>query len=386
MTEIPQILDRLIIAALNAHSSDIHIQPYPHHYRVRFRSDGVLYDYLSLESPHAVQLCACIKVLAHLDVAEKRRPQDGTFAFSSLPFGSDVRVATFPTHYGEKVVLRLLDTTAAGGKSLETLGLSCAEGEYLTQAVSYDSGCSILTGPTGSGKTTTAHALLSTLDATSKNIVSLEDPIEYILPGVTQSAIQPQLGITFEAGLRALLRQDPDVIFVGEIRDSATAHVAVQAALTGHQVITTLHTTDALSALIRLVHMGCERFLLASAVRVIVAQRLVRRNCNRCLELVPVTGEQAALLAHYGLTCSEIYEGKGCAQCRGTGSFGRIGIFEIVKITDMIKTLMNEQASYEVMYRAALQAGMRSLKHDAFEKLVRGDIPFHEWSRIALST
>ncbi len=383
MTDIPLLLDQLIISALNAHASDIHIQPYPSNYRIRFRSDGLLYDFQSYESSVATHICARIKVLAQLDVAEKRRPQDGTFPFSHIPYDSDIRVSTFPSQYGEKLVLRLLDKTSHY-KTLDQVGLSPHLQAQLSKAVSQDNGCIILTGPTGSGKTTTAHALLSTLAISEKNVVTLEDPIEYVFPGVTQSAIQPLLGLTFAAGLRALLRQDPDVILLGEIRDAETAQVAIQAALTGHQVITTLHTTDAPSALLRLIHMGCESFLVAAAVQIIVAQRLARRICSSCIQKVPIQSEQALVLRKFGFECTHLYEGAGCEDCRGTGCSGRIGIFEVLILTPAIRSACIEGANYDKVVALAAQEGMQSLTEDAFMKLSQGSIPFSEWSRIAL--
>ena len=383
MTDIPLLLDHLIFHALDAQASDIHIQPYPTDYRVRFRCDGVLYDHQILETLVGTQMSARIKVLAQLDVAEKRRPQDGTFPFRTDTHDCDIRVATFPSLYGEKLVLRLLDRTATH-RSLDKLGLSSALQAKLIQALSRDSGCIILTGPTGSGKTTTAHALLSTLNAHEKNIVTLEDPIEYVLPGVTQSTIQPQLGVTFEAGLRALLRQDPDVIMVGEIRDPETAKVAIQAALTGHQVISTLHTTDAPGALMRLIHMGCERFLVAAAIQVIVAQRLLRTICSNCRHEVPVAEEQALVLKKCGLELTTLFEGSGCELCKLTGFRGRVGIFEVLVMSSSLRGNFIGGADYDQIAHYAAQEGMQSLFQDASEKLKTGVISYAEWARIAL--
>ncbi len=383
MIDIPLILDQLILHALDVHASDIHIQPYPTEYRIRFRSDGVLYDHQVCESSIGVQMSARIKVLAQLDVAEKRRPQDGTFPFRVERHDCDIRVATFPSLYGEKVVLRLLDR-ATTHRSLDQLGLSPALQAKLIQALSQDSGCIILTGPTGSGKTTTAHALLSTLNATEKNIVTLEDPIEYVLSGVTQSTIQPQLGLTFDAGLRALLRQDPDVIMVGEIRDPETAKVAVQAALTGHQVISTLHTTDAPGALMRLIHMGCERFLVAAALHVVVAQRLVRTICSRCCSKVPVTYDQALVLRQCGMEFTTLFEGAGCVACKGTGFLGRVGIFEVLSMSSDLRGYFIEGADCDQITDQAVKEGMQLLVQDASEKLKGGIISYTEWARIAL--
>lgn len=385
MTDIPELLDQLIFKARDARASDIHIQPYPSEYRIRFRSDGVLYDHQSFEVAVATQICARIKVLSQLDVAEKRRPQDGSFTFEKGPYACDLRVATFPALYGEKLVLRLLDKESRF-TTLDHVGLSPSLQAFLCDAVSQESGSIIFTGPTGSGKTTTAHALLATLNASEKNIVTLEDPIEYVLPGITQSAIQPLLGLTFEAGLRALLRQDPDVIMVGEIRDTETAHVAVQAALTGHQVITTLHTIDAPAALLRLIHLGCKSFLVAAAIRVVVAQRLARMVCASCAQEIALSKEQRDKLQRFGFELTSVYQGMGCLQCRGTGCLGRVGIFQVLILTPLMRNTLIGGADHDYLTACAAQEGMQSLAQDAFKKLAEGCIPFFEWYKVALSS
>jgi type IV pilus assembly protein PilB len=265
--------ESLLEKAFDARASDIHIQPYSHHYRVRFRIDGQLIAEDTIDLAIAQQLIARIKVLCQADVAEQRRPQDGTFTFQHC----DVRVATFPSVHGEKVVLRLLSHQRI--QDLSVLGMNSHMRERLIELI-HQQGFFLATGPTGSGKSTTLHALLSHLSTPQVNCVTLEDPVEYVLEGVTQTQVHPEIGLTFEKGLRALLRQDPDVIMVGEIRDTETAQVALQAALTGHTVLSTLHTTDAPSTLMRLAHMGCERYLIAAGVKAIIAQRLVKKLCE----------------------------------------------------------------------------------------------------------
>lgn len=382
MTDISHILDQLIKNALNEQASDIHIQPYPHEYRVRLRCDGMLTDFESYDIQKAVQVCARIKVLSQLDVAEKRRPQDGTFLFSHDRYTCDIRVATFPSLHGEKVVLRLLDRSEAP-KTLQDLGLECELQQKLLAEVGRDTGSIILTGPTGSGKTTTAHALLRAVNSVQRNVVTLEDPIEYLVPGATQMAIQPALGITFDAGLRALLRQDPDVILVGEIRDAETARVSMQAALTGHLVVTTMHTNDAPSALVRLLHLGCESYLVAAAVRVVIAQRLLRTNCEGCVTRVPVEDHEVLLLKSWGYELDYAYKGVGCSLCRGTGFKGRTGIFQMLVLSRTIRSAL--MRSVDLVAEQAAHEGMKSLVDDAYKKVCQGYIPLSEWSRIAMS-
>ena len=379
MIDIPVLLDTLLSKAYDAHASDIHIQPYPNDYRIRFRIDGVLEDHASYQLNEGIHLNARIKVLAQLDVAEKRRPQDGAFSFRTC----DIRVASFPSVHGDKLVLRILDQDSSQ-KRLNELGLSQVLYTQIQALTSHEQGFFLVTGPTGSGKTTSVHAFLSSLNAQEKNIVTLEDPVEYTLPGVTQSQINPELGITFEAGLRALLRQDPDVMMVGEIRDAETAHVAVQAALTGHLVVSTLHTTDAPGALIRLVHMGCERFLLAAALKAVLAQRLVRKLCLVCRYEVQPTKDQQEMVKPYGQELKALYEAQGCEDCRGTGFLGRVGIFEFLPMTPSLRAAFIEGADYDQIKEQAYKEGMVPLARDALEKVRTGVISFSEWLRVAV--
>jgi len=377
MIDITALLDAVILEALTAGASDIHIQPYPDQYRIRFRIDGLLQQRHLCTFGNAIQLIARIKVLAHLDVAEKRRPQDGSFTFLKGSAEADCRIALFPSHYGEKVVIRLFDRVLEH-RRIHNLGFSQFILERVNAHMQSDSGFFLITGPTGSGKTTTAHALLSSLSA-DKNIVTLEDPIEYHISGVTQSQIQPELGLTFESGLRALLRQDPDVLLVGEIRDSETAQVAVQAALTGHQVISTMHTTDAPGALMRLTHMGCEPFLLAAALKLIIAQRLVRTLCRGCRYEVIPSQEQKFLLTKYGNTHTSLYEAKGCLECFNRGYKGRVGIFQLLEMNSEMRKLLTQGADYDQIVQFAYTKGTYSLAEEAVDMLKQGIIGFKEW-------
>ena len=352
---IAEYLETLLHTALDARASDIHIQPYALHYSVRFRIDGHLLQQEELNPEKAQQVIARIKVLSQTDVAEHRRPQDGTFTFKQ----SDIRVATFPSIHGEKVVLRLLDSQKQ--RDLSSLGLSSTMQQQLLSLASKQ-GFFLATGPTGSGKSTTLHALLSHLSTPENNCVTLEDPVEYTIDGVTQTQVHPQIGLTFEKGLRALLRQDPDIIMVGEIRDTETAQVALQAALTGHIVLSTLHTTDAPSALMRLAHMGCARFLIAAGVKAIIAQRLLRKLCAEC----KYTVEQG-------------YEAQGCTSCKHTGYKGRVGVFQLMEVTLEISRLFINGADYETLKQIAYKEGMASLKQDALTLVKQGIISHAEW-------
>ncbi len=367
MIDIPDYLESLLHTALDARASDIHIQPYAHSYGVRFRIDGHLLKEQELNADTAHHLIARIKVLSQTDVAEQRRPQDGTFTFKHC----DIRVATFPSIHGEKVVLRLLDSQRQC--DLSSLGLSPAIHKQLLTLINQQ-GFFLATGPTGSGKSTTLHALLSHLSTPENNCVTLEDPVEYILEGITQTQIHPQIGLTFEKGLRALLRQDPDIIMVGEIRDTETAQVALQAALTGHAVLSTLHTTDAPSALMRLAHMGCERFLIAAGVKAVIAQRLVRKLCVDCKYEVTPTVEQANVVES-----NILYQAQGCDSCKHTGYKGRVGVFQLMEVTPEIRRVFIEGADYDTVKEIAYNEGMKSLKQNALKLVEQGIVSFAEW-------
>ncbi len=366
MTDISAYLESLLHNALKARASDIHIQPYAHTYGVRFRIDGHLLKEQELDAPTAQQLIARIKVLSQTDVAENRRPQDGTFTFNK----ADVRVATFPSIHGEKVVLRLLDTHTP--HDLSSLGLTPALHDKLLN-LTKQQGFFLATGPTGSGKTTTLHALLAHLSTPENNCVTLEDPVEYTLEGVTQTQVHPEIGLTFEKGLRALLRQDPDIIMVGEIRDTETAQVALQAALTGHTVLSTLHTTDAPSALMRLAHMGCERFLVTAGVKAVIAQRLVRKLCV-CKKEVAPTKEQAKVIKR-----DTLYEPQGCDLCKRTGYKGRIGVFQVMEVTPEIRRVFVGGGDYDVIREIAEQEGVTTLRENALALVEQGIVSYAEW-------
>ena len=336
-----RLINGLIADAARQGVSDIHIEPYETGLVVRMRIDGVLRETLRMPAHVAPVVVSRVKVMARLDIAERRLPQDGRIGLTLGGKLIDVRVSTLPSRAGERVVLRILDKDNAG-IDLELLGMSEAIERLFRGALAEPNGIVLVTGPTGSGKTTTLYAGLKLLNDGSRNILTVEDPVEYAVDGVGQTQINPQVGLSFAAGLRAILRQDPDVVMVGEIRDRETADIAVQAALTGHLVLSTVHTNDAIGAITRLRDMKVEPFLIASTVRAVLAQRLVRRLCADCRRPVEATGSLAASL---GLSAGAIvYEPGGCAACGRSGYKGRIGLFEAARVDDEIRRLINAGA------------------------------------------
>jgi general secretion pathway protein E len=333
-----RLINGLIADAARQGVSDIHIEPYETGLVVRMRMDGVLRETLRMPAHVAPVVVSRIKVMARLDIAERRLPQDGRIGLTLGGKLIDVRVSTLPSRAGERVVLRILDKENAG-IDLDVLGMTPAIHSAYRDALSEPNGIVLVTGPTGSGKTTSLYAGLKLLNDGSRNILTVEDPVEYAIDGVGQTQINPQVGLSFATGLRAILRQDPDVVMVGEIRDRETAEIAVQAALTGHLVLSTVHTNDAVGAITRLRDMRVEPFLIASTLRMVIAQRLVRRLCPGCRQPIQATGSLSNLL---GLEAgSRIYEAKGCAECGQTGYKGRIGLFEAIKVDDTIRKLIN---------------------------------------------
>ena len=381
MSDAPVLLEELIKQALTTRASDIHIEPYPDEFRVRFRIDGLLQQAPFLERNTALAVIARIKVLTHLNIAQKRLPQDGSFSFTCADSSYDIRVATFPSLYGEKVVLRLLDRSSSG-LTLSDLGFEPQMLADLKQITGSSDGFFLVTGPTGAGKTTTLHMVLSSLKTEEKNAVTLEDPVEYTIDGVTQTQVMPAIGLSFEKGLRALLRQDPDIIMVGEIRDQETAHVAIQAALTGHVVLSSLHTTDAPSALIRLIDMGIEPFLVSAAVKGILAQRLARRLCKECRYEDALTEEEQVALERRAITLIKNYRSAGCSSCRGTGYYGRIGIFQLLQVSSRLRALCTKRPDYDALCAQAYQEGMKPLIADAVSKVDAGIISVQELLRV----
>ena len=353
-----RLINGIIADAARQGVSDIHIEPYETGLVVRMRMDGVLRETLRMPPHVAPVVVSRIKVMARLDIAERRLPQDGRIGLTLGGKLIDVRVSTLPSRAGERVVLRILDKDNAGIR-LDGLGMSEATRRLFLEALAEPNGIVLVTGPTGSGKTTTLYAGLEHLNDGSRNILTVEDPVEYAVDGVGQTQINPQVGLSFATGLRAILRQDPDVVMVGEIRDRETADIAVQAALTGHLVLSTVHTNDSVGAITRLRDMKVEPFLIASTVRAVLAQRLVRRLCPDCRRPVPAGDSRASSLGLDSETI--IYEPKGCAACGQSGYKGRIGLFEAVKVDDVVRRLINsggdETAIAEHAFRSSATLG-----------------------------
>jgi general secretion pathway protein E len=334
-----RLINGIIAEAARQGVSDIHIEPYETGLVVRMRVDGVLRETLRMPPHVAPVVVSRIKVMARLDIAERRLPQDGRIGLTLAGKLLDVRVSTLPSRAGERVVLRILDKANAG-LGLDVLGMPTAINRLCREALTEPNGIILVTGPTGSGKSTTLYSGLRLLNDGTRNILTVEDPVEYAIHGVGQTQVNPKVGLSFAAGLRAILRQDPDVVMVGEIRDRETAEIAVQASLTGHLVLSTVHTNDAVGAITRMRDMKVEPFLLASTLRAVIAQRLVRRLCPHCRKAVPASGPAAGLL---GLEPGEaIHEPRGCRECGGTGYGGRIGVFEAVRVDSTVRRLINE--------------------------------------------
>lgn len=372
------LVDQIIAQALSHRVSDIHIEPTSNGLRIRFRIDGILYEYKQICADMAGQLITRLKILAHINIAQKRIPQDGKFTIEIPGHQSlDVRVATFPCVEGEKVVLRLLQRQNQVS-SLDQLGMSPQLFAQFNELIHRSSGFFLVTGPTGSGKTSTLYAALSALNSNDNHIVTLEDPVEYHIEGIIQGNIHPEAGFTFERGVRAILRQDPDIVMVGEIRDAQTAQVAVEAALAGHLMVSTLHTANAPLALTRLVDMGIEPFLLNAAVSGILAQRLVRKICTHCKESYVPTMEEQQMLAKMGAQCKQLYRGAGCKECLGLGHKGRTGIFELLIMTNTMRELLMGRAIRDKLYDQACADGMQSMVLDGIAKATEGTVTLQE--------
>ncbi len=381
---IIRLVNSLFYQATKERASDIHIEPFEQELLIRFRIDGILYD--TIAPPKAIQplLISRIKIMAGLNIAEKRLPQDGRIRLKVAGRDIDMRVSVIPTAFGERVVLRLLDRASAL-LGLEELGLNGRNLEVLNRLIQQSHGIVLVTGPTGSGKTTTLYAALSKINSTEKNILTIEDPIEYQLRGIGQMQVYPKIDLTFAAGLRSILRQDPDVIMIGEIRDTETAEIAIQAALTGHLVFSTLHTNDSFGAVSRLLDMGVEPFLVSSSLLGVMAQRLVRRVCSLCrVSYTPDEGK----IREIGLTLEAVADrpfyrlGEGCEACHHKGYRGRIGIHELLLMTDTIRGLIMERADAATIRRAAVESSMLTLRDDGAVKVLLGMTTVEEVVRV----
>lgn len=376
-------VDDLLSNAIESRASDIHLEPTFSELRVRFRIDGVLVDRQPFVKELCLSIIARLKVLAHMNVAERRVPQDGKFAVDYKQSTIDVRVSTFPVLYGEKMVVRILDR-ALQTIDLDTIGFENDMLVTFKQLMQRYNGFFLVTGPTGSGKTTTLYAALSFLNNPEKNIVTLEDPIEYCLDGVTQAQINIAAGFTFDKGMRSLVRQDPNIIMVGEIRDKVTARIAIEAALTGHLVLSTLHTGSAAGALMRLMDMGIEPFLINAALSGILAQRLARKLCIDCRVKRSATQEEQDFLLAIGVPSDTVYVAHGCDVCNHLGYKWRVGIFELLEISPKIRSFINLHPHYDEIYTQALTDGMKTLAQDGAQKVKEGIISIEEYVRIIL--
>jgi len=379
-----KLVNHIISQAIESGASDIHIEPFADDLILRYRIDGVLHD---LEAPPKKLFAAItsrIKIMAKLDISERRLPQDGRIRLKTLGKDIDVRVSTLPTLYGESVVMRILDR-AGVVVNLQQLGFPGKELAEFEALIQKPYGKLLVTGPTGSGKTTTLYAALEKINTPDKKIITIEDPVEYQLRGVNQIHVKPQIGLTFSSGLRSIVRQDPDVIMVGEIRDAETAEIAIQAALTGHMVFSTVHTNDAAGAITRLLDMGIENFLISSAVLGVLAQRLVRIICRHCKEEVKLNPAYAKEMDAMAPDNLMVFRGKGCDHCSQTGYRGRKGIYELLVIDNAIRNLILAKSSAHVIRAKARENGMRILREDGWRKVVQGETTVEEVLRVTLN-
>jgi general secretion pathway protein E len=380
---IIKLVNLMLSQAVKARASDIHVEPYQEKLKIRYRVDGILYDKLSPPKRIQSTLVSRIKVMAKLNIAEKRLPQDGRIEIRIADKNVDIRVSSIPTAFGERVVLRLLDKSTVLLK-LTDIGMPEERLKLIDGLIRSPHGIILVTGPTGSGKTTTLYAALTTINNPDINIITIEDPVEYQIEGIGQIQVNPKIGLNFANGLRSIVRQDPDVILVGEIRDLETAEVGIQSALTGHLVFSTLHTNDSASAVTRLIDMGIEPFLVSSSVMAILAQRLVRVVCDECKEAY-IADEES--LDSIGITPEmaagrNIYRGMGCSSCLNTGYRGRTGIFELMILDDSIKNLILKTSDANAIKRQAIDQGMFSLRQDGAQKVLDGISTIEEVFRV----
>lgn len=382
---VVMLVNSLVEQAVRQRASDVHVEAGPDRVRVRFRVDGVLYQTATYDRRLLSAIVARVKIISGMDISERRKPQDGRFSITVDRREYDVRVSTLPTVYGEKCVMRLAQKKALS-RSKEALGLSGEDLEKFNHILRKPNGIVLVTGPTGSGKSTTLYTALSELNSDKVNIVTVEDPVEANIEGVNQVQVNPKANLTFANALRSILRQDPDIIMIGEIRDSETAAIAVQASITGHLVVSTLHTNDTASSVTRLLDMGVESYLIADATVGIVAQRLVRRLCPNCRKLRPVLEHEAEYLElpREQWRTTLIGEPVGCQRCGGTGYYGRIGVYEIMEITPAMRTLIAHRASTDDLRKQAISEGMHSMRDSARALVLNGTTSLTELQRISV--
>lgn len=377
---IIRLLNALLSEAIKLEASDVHIETFEDHVKIRFRVDGILREVLEPQRVLAPLIISRIKVMARLDIAEKRLPQDGRITLRIGGRAVDVRVSTMPTNHGERAVLRLLDKQSAR-LDLAELGMESTSLNLLKKSIERPHGIILVTGPTGSGKTTTLYAALTILNNNQRNILTVEDPIEYDLVGIGQTQVNNKIEMTFAKGLRAMLRQDPDVVMVGEIRDLETAQIAIQASLTGHLVLSTLHTNSAIGAITRLDDMGVEPFLLASSLTAVLAQRLIRLLCKHCKTEVVASASQCSILGLPQDSPPKLYQPVGCENCRQTGYSGRSGVYELIVIDETLRTMIHDRIAEQDMRKYA-RTLFFSLRQDGYGRVLKGDTSLEEILRV----
>jgi general secretion pathway protein E len=385
-SEVPviRLVNQMLVRALESRASDVHIEPFENQLKVRYRIDGILHEVEAPPRQLKAAVISRLKILAQLNIAERRLPQDGRIKIRLAGKDVDLRIATVPTLYGESVVIRLLERSQIFAQ-LNALGFPPRVLQQFNEMISKPHGMILVTGPTGSGKTTTLYGALQKINDPGKKIITIEDPVEYQLSGVNQIHVKPQIGLTFANGLRSIVRQDPDVIMVGEIRDAETAEIAVQAALTGHLVFSTLHTNDAAGAISRLLEMGVQDYLLASSLLGVLAQRLVRRLCPNCRREIPFAGldsNDSEWKAQNGDVPQTVWEPVGCETCNGTGYLGRLGIFELLPATSEMCKIIVQRADAGSIRNLAVQLGMRLLRDDGWDKVRQGVTSLAEVLRV----
>jgi type IV pilus assembly protein PilB len=378
-TPIIRFVNLVLFQAIQDRASDIHFEPFEDEFKIRYRVDGALYEMAPPPKHLALPVISRLKVMSSLDISERRLPQDGRISLQIAGRQIDLRVSTLPTQFGESVVLRVLDR-AAVNLDMKALGLPKSVSDYLGQAIQQPNGIIVVTGPTGSGKTTTLYSCLRAINSIESKLLTVEDPVEYEIEGIMQVAVNEAVGMTFGKALRAFLRQDPDIIMLGEMRDLETSQIAVQASLTGHLVLSTLHTNDAPGAITRLIDMGVEPFLISSTLMAVLAQRLVRTICKKCRTPFEPTESQLSLLnlSPHDVGDKVFYYGRGCANCNDTGYRGRRGIFELLIASEPVRLLINEKAPTVVIRQKAVELGMTTLREDGLRGIFDGDTTIEE--------
>ncbi|MGP8201556.1 MAG: GspE/PulE family protein [Limisphaerales bacterium] len=378
-TPIIRFVNLVLFQAIQDRASDIHFEPFEDEFKIRYRVDGALYEMAPPPKHLALPVISRLKVMSGLDISERRLPQDGRISLQIAGRGIDLRVSTLPTQFGESVVLRVLDR-AAVNLDIKTLGLPKTIYDYVCEAIQQPNGIFVVTGPTGSGKTTTLYSCLRTINSIESKLLTVEDPVEYEIEGIMQVPVNEAVGMTFSRALRAFLRQDPDIIMLGEMRDLETSQIAIQASLTGHLVLSTLHTNDAPGAVTRLIDMGVEPFLISSTLMAVLAQRLVRTICKKCRTPFEPTESQLSLLnlSPHDVGDKVFYYGRGCANCNDTGYRGRRGIFELLVASEPVRLLINEKAPTVVIRQKAVELGMTTLREDGLRGIFDGDTTIEE--------